>query len=412
MRVARRGRRHFGLFVFGQVSTNFGSALTAVALPLIAVEKFGAGAWQMGLLQAATAVPVIFFGFLVGVWSDRRRRKRLSLIWTDVASTAIIGSLFLGLVTGVASFYWLILVMLFFGISSLAGEALYFSHLPTVIGDRTLMNARARLIAGERLGSAAGQGLSGVLVWLGGYAFPLIVDAVSYVANAVCLAAIKSPDEADTPKPHRKLSREVADGFRALAQIPVLRAFSTFGLLVSVAEGMITAILPIVLLRVLELPEFLYGIVFVAARLAVIVGAWIAPALESRISIRSICGCGLAGIAVSAILIATGASVGPPAGAVFVVSGLAVQGIAGAVWNIGLTTLVTRDADSAMLGRVSVNVHTVAAFAAMAGAVLGGWAASSFSVRTELWVSAGVALAGTSLMVFAVTRRSARTESL
>jgi MFS family permease len=151
MRIARGARRDFDLAVFGQVSTAFGSALTAVVLPLIAVEKFGAGAWQMGLLHAATAVPVIFLGFVVGVWSDRRRRKRLLLIWTDVASTVIIGSLFLGLVIGVANFYCLIPVMLFFGISSLAVEALYFSHLQTVIGDRTVMNARAHLIAGERL---------------------------------------------------------------------------------------------------------------------------------------------------------------------------------------------------------------------------------------------------------------------
>lgn len=403
MRVGRGVRKDFDLFVFGQVSTSFGSALTAVVLPLIAVERFEAGAWQMGLLQASTAVPVIFLGFLVGVWSDRRRRKRLSLIWTDITSTAIIGSLCLGLIAGIANFYWLIPVMLFFGVSSLAVEAFYFSHLPTVIGNRTIMSARASLIAGERLGSAAGQGISGVLVWLGGYAFPLIIDAASYIANAVCLASIKSPDKAEMTKRNPRLSRELADGFRAIAEIPVLRAFSTFGLLVSVGEAMIMTILPIVLLRVLQLPELLYGIVFVAARLAAVAGAWAAPALQSRIGIRSICGFGLVGIAASTILIATGASLGPLAGAVLVISGLAVLGIAGCVWNVGLTTLVTRDTDSSVLGRVSVNIRTLTALAAMVGAVSGGWAASRFGVRTELWISAGAAVVGTLLMTLTVS---------
>jgi MFS family permease len=148
MRVACGAWRDFNLFVFGQVSTSFGSALTAVVLPLIAVERFEAGAWQMGLLQASTAVPVIFLGFLVGVWSDRRRRKRLSLIWIDITSTAIIGSLCLGLIIGIANFYWLIPVMLFFGVSSLAVEALYFSHLPTVIGDRTIIECPCALDCG------------------------------------------------------------------------------------------------------------------------------------------------------------------------------------------------------------------------------------------------------------------------
>lgn len=403
-------RKDFNLFVFGQVSTAFGSALTTVVLPLMAVEKFGASALQMGLLHAATAVPVIFLGFLVGVWSDRRRRKRLSLIWTDVASTAIIGSLFLGLVTGVANFYWLIPVMLFFGISSLAVEALYFSHLQTVIGDRTVMNARAHLIAGERLGSAAGRGLSGVMVWLGGYAFPLIVDVASYIVNAICLAWIRRPDETQVPERRPKLTQELADGFRVLAQVPVLRAFSTFGLLVSVAEAMIMAILPIVLLRVLKLPEFLYGGVFVAALLAATAGAWAASALESRLSIRATCGFGLTGIAASTMVIAIGASLGPLAGAFLVVSGLAILGIAGSVWNIGLTTLVTRDADPSVLGRVSLNVHTLTACAGMVGAMLGGWTASRFGVRTEMWVSAGIAMTGTLLMAVTVSRGPAQTQ--
>lgn len=406
VRVARGAWRDFDFFVFGQVSTSFGSALTAVVLPLIAVEKFGAGAWQMGLLQASTAVPVIFLGFLVGVWSDRRRRKRFSLIWTDITSAIIIGSLFLGLVFGVASFYWLILVMLFFGVSSLAVEALYFSHLPTVIGDRTIMSARAYLIVGERMGSATGQGVSGALVWLGGYTFPLIVDAASYIVNAVCLASIKSGDEVEISKRESKFSREFADGFRAIVEVPVLRAFSTFGLLISVAEAMVMAILPIVLLRVLQLPEFLYGIVFMGARLAVVVGALAAPSLESRIGIRSICGFGLVGAAASTVLIVVGASLGPLAGVALVVLGLVFLGIFGCLWNVGITTLFTRDTDSSTLGRVSVNLRTLTALAASVGAMSGGWVASRFGVIAELWVSAVVALVGTLLMLFSILRES------
>jgi predicted MFS family arabinose efflux permease len=166
---------------------------------------------------------------------------------------------------------------------------------------------------------------------------------------------------------------------------------------------MIMTILPIVLLRVLQLPELLYGIVFVAARLAAVAGAWAAPALQSRIGIRSICGFGLVGIAASTILIATGASLGPLAGAVLVLSGLAILGIAGCVRNVGLTTLVTRDTDSSVLGRVSVNLRTLTALAAMVGAMSGGWAASRFGVRTELWISAGAAMVGTVLMTFTVS---------
>jgi hypothetical protein len=52
------------------------------------------------------------------------------------------------------------------------------------------------------------------------------------------------------------------------------RASSHFTRFVSAAEAMIMAILPIVLLRVLELPQFLYGRVFVATVAAVYGCIW------------------------------------------------------------------------------------------------------------------------------------------
>ncbi|WP_156426222.1 MFS transporter [Nocardia jinanensis] len=150
--TARQKPRDFRLFMAGQVSTTFGSALTAVVLPVIAVEKFMADEWQIGLLYASSAVPVVLFGFLVGVWSDRRERKRLCLIAADMVSIAAIGLLCLGISTGIAGFYWILPVSFLFGILTLVVEALYFSHLETVIGDRTVLQARSRLIASERAG--------------------------------------------------------------------------------------------------------------------------------------------------------------------------------------------------------------------------------------------------------------------
>jgi hypothetical protein len=67
-----------------------------------------------------------------------------------------------------------------------------------------------------------------------------------------------------------------------------------------------------------------------------------------------------------------GASLGPPAGVALVVLGLMFLGIFGCLWNVGLTTLFTRDTDSSMLGRVSVNLRTLTALAAMVGAMSGG----------------------------------------
>lgn len=257
-----------------------------MVLPVTAVEKFRAGEWQISLLHASSAVPVVLLGFLVGVWADRRRRKRLWLIVADSVSILAIGALCLGIVFDVAGFYWILTVTLLFGLLTLVAEALYFAHLRTVIGNRTILQARSRLIVSERLVSSAGSGLSGVLVWLGGYVLPLVVDLLTFVVNALCLALIKSPDDARGERVRSTVRQDITEGFRLLARIPLLRAFSTFGLLISVAEAMGMAMLPILLLRHLNLPDFYYGLVFIASSTAAIAGASASRHLGERLGVK------------------------------------------------------------------------------------------------------------------------------
>ncbi|MGW0183965.1 MFS transporter, partial [Nocardia sp. NPDC003345] len=394
----------FGLFTTGQVSTTFGSALTAAVLPVIAVEKFAADAWQIGLLHASSAVPVVFLGFMVGVWSDRRERKRLWLIVADIVSMVAIGGLCLGMATGVAGFYWILPVTFLFGILTLVAEALYFAHLETVIGDRTILQARSRLIAAERLGSSAGRGVSGALVWIGGYVFPLVVDLISFVVNAICLALIRSPDGGRVQRTESTVRQDMAHGFRLLVRIPLLKAFSTVGLLISVAEAMILAMLPILLLRQLGLPAYLYGLVLIASSAAAIGGAWVAPRIGERQGTAAVNRWGLLGIAAGMAGLAAGATLGSVPGLSFAVAGLAVLGFAGSMWNVGLTTLVTESADSAVLGRVSMNIRTLTALAGIMGAVAAGWIGETLGIANQLWIATAVGAVGVILMALSISR--------
>lgn len=402
---AQQNRKDFALFMSGQVSSAFGSALTAVVLPVIAVEKFRAEAWQIGLLHASSAVPVVLLGFLVGVWSDRRRRKRLWLIVVDSVSVAAIGALCMGIVFDVAGFYWILAVSLLFGLLTLVVEALYFAHLQTVIGNRTILQARSRLIVSERLGSSTGSGMSGVLVWLGGYVLPLVVDLLTFAVNALCLALIKSPDDIRREHARSTVRQDIADGFRILARIPLLRAFSTFGLLISVAEAMVMAMLPILLLRHLNLPDFYYGLVFIASSAAAIAGASASTRLGERLGMPMMNRCGLAGLVLGTAGIAIGAAWGSVPGLICAVAGLAILAFAGSVWNVGLTTSVTEQADPAALGRVSMNIRNLTALAGIAGAVAAGLISEALGLENLLWAAVGVCAIGVILMALSISTR-------
>ena len=75
-----------------QSASLFGSEITALALPLMAVLALNASPVQMGLLAAAGTAPFLLCSLLAGVWVDRRRRLPL-LIATDIARAGLLLSI-------------------------------------------------------------------------------------------------------------------------------------------------------------------------------------------------------------------------------------------------------------------------------------------------------------------------------
>ena len=73
----------------GQAISSFGSAITMVAMPLVAVVALGASPLQMGGLSALTVLPHLLFGLPAGVWVDRLRRRKL-MVRADFARAALL----------------------------------------------------------------------------------------------------------------------------------------------------------------------------------------------------------------------------------------------------------------------------------------------------------------------------------
>ena len=63
-------RGEFRKLWIGQLVSASGSAITTVALPLVAVVTLHVSAVQMGLLAALTVAPHLVLGLPAGVWVD------------------------------------------------------------------------------------------------------------------------------------------------------------------------------------------------------------------------------------------------------------------------------------------------------------------------------------------------------
>src|SRR5436309_13649233 len=81
----------FWKFWLGQAISSLGTSFTQFALPLL-VFKLTGSAVNLAVTTAATYLPYLLFGLLIGAWVDRVDRKRL-MIATDVARALVIASI-------------------------------------------------------------------------------------------------------------------------------------------------------------------------------------------------------------------------------------------------------------------------------------------------------------------------------
>src|SRR5919108_4584189 len=101
--------REFRTLWIGATISNFGSAITSLALPMTAVVMLQASPAQMGILGAASTMPALLFSLLIGVWVDRVRRRPL-LIGADLGRAVLIGAVPLSAVAGMLRMEYLYVV--------------------------------------------------------------------------------------------------------------------------------------------------------------------------------------------------------------------------------------------------------------------------------------------------------------
>jgi len=68
-------RRDLGLLLGGQATSELGSQVGSIALPLVAVLGLGASPLQLGVLTAAGTISFAVLALPAGVWVDRVPRR-------------------------------------------------------------------------------------------------------------------------------------------------------------------------------------------------------------------------------------------------------------------------------------------------------------------------------------------------
>src|SRR5690349_22174213 len=81
--------RDFRLLLLGQTTSQLGTQVSGVAVPLLAVLVLGASPFELGLVGAAGTLAFAVIGLPAGAWVDRWRRRPV-LVAADVGRAAVL----------------------------------------------------------------------------------------------------------------------------------------------------------------------------------------------------------------------------------------------------------------------------------------------------------------------------------
>ena len=211
----------FRLFYIGYATSQFGTAMSAVA---IAFAYLGTGgtATGLGVVFTANIVPMVVFLLVGGALADRLGR-RLVMLAADLVRCAAQGTLAASLAFGHAGLWLFVAAALMVG----AGNAFFspaLSAFPVQIAPPELLgDANALLGIAEPAAKVAGPALAGILIAVTSPALVIAVDAGSYAVSALALAGLRLRESSPrTVSRRNSLLRDMAAGWAEFTSHPWL----------------------------------------------------------------------------------------------------------------------------------------------------------------------------------------------
>ncbi|TQK18098.1 MFS transporter [Microbacterium sp. SLBN-154] len=382
-----------------------GNSVAGIALPLIVLQVTGS-ALGAGAVAAATAIPAVLAGLVMGVVIDRINRRTSSVI-TDLVSAASIAALpLIDLISGL-SLGWFILFGIIGSLGDVPGMTARDALLPAIvrhggIGAERLMGIRETLGAAALLLGPAAAGT--LMVLFDGSTVLWITAATSLSAALLTLVIPRRVGVVFVPTRAAGSARtsgwtQLRDGWRVLFRSPFLVMTTTLSLIsVIVLSSMQGLILP-VHFSLIDQPGML-GFVLTALAGGMLVGGTIYSVAGARGRRRTWFLIGLFGSAAGFGVIA----VLPDVWVVF--AGAFIVGLSSGLFGSLIGVLMIERIPEQMRGRVMGTQNAIMTAAPAVGIVAAAVLTEYAGVNVAAIALAGVWIIALALGVFARPLRS------
>ena len=386
----------------------FGSLITRLALPLLAIIVLDAGALEVAVLRSVDLVAMLIVGLVAGAWVDRLRRRRV-LIWADLGRAVLLGSIPLAAVGGWLTYLQLVVVTFAAAVLTTFFDAADNAYLPSIVERERLVEANSALAASGSAAEFTAFGISGILVQVLSAPFAVALDAISFLASALLIGGIKEVETAPPPRSARSsVYREIRTGLRLVVRDPILRSFAGAQMALAALWGVFGATYILFALDELDLGPAALGVITGLGGLGSLIGALVAQRTTRR--------WGIGRVAIGAMLLAAfGNALIPlaPAGAPIVAAlFLAGQQLIGdsavTVYDVTETSVRQAMVATRELGRVASTFGVGAGLAQLVATIGAGLLAEVIGLRATAVLAPIGGLIGAAILVASPARRLIR----
>ena len=369
--------------------SQFGTQVTLLALPIIAATTLNVTPFEFGLLGTIEFLPFILLSLPAGVWVDRLRRRPI-LIAGDLIRAAALSSIPVAFALNSLTIWQLYVVGFINGCATVFFDVAYQSYLPSLVERDQIVDGNSKLETSRSAAQITGPGVAGVLIGAFSAPFAIVLDALSFVASALFMFAIRRHETAPEPRLNEQGERpsmrsEITEGLRYVGRHPLLRNIAATTGLSNFFSNVVFSILILYLVRELSFTPELLGLAFSLGSVGFLVGALTANRVARRFGVGpTIVGSALT-FGPGALLIA----IAPPNLAVpLVAASVFIAGLGGAIYNINQVSLRQAITPERMQGRMNATMRFIVWGTIPIGSTIGGFLGGVIGLHETIWIGA------------------------
>ncbi len=368
--------------------SQFGTQVSLLALPLVAVVLLGASPFEVALLGTVEFLPFILFSLPAGAWVDRLRRRPI-LILGDLGRAVVLATVPAAFILDVLTIWQLYAVGFIAGTLTVLFDVAYQSYLPALVQRDQLVDGNGKLEVSRTLAQTAGPALGGGVIGVLTAPIAIALDAVSFVVSALFVFAIRTTE----PVPDRHMDEhgrrrgslvtEVKAGLRYVLGNRYLRGIAGATGTSNFFSNIAFATFIVYAVRVLGLDAAQIGIVFGLGNIGAIVGALTASRWASALGLGRAIVVSMALTPPGILLVAIAPRETPIP---FLIASGFLMGLSAVVYNINQVSFRQAITPASMQGRMNATMRFIVWGTMPIGSIVGGVIATTVSLPAAIWI--------------------------